>query len=119
MNGEQNFAGVFVTVDGKKIGEVQSADLSHLSNKTTALEKELKNGEDMTLFNKNYAATFSNVEISEEFLNRLIPTNQRYTVVGTGHTYPRGNKLPKKKRIRNKWIKKYQHEFVLEDCMIN
>lgn len=27
--------------------------------------------------------------------------------------YPRGNKLPKKKRIRNKWIKKYhtQHEF--------
>jgi hypothetical protein len=27
--------------------------------------------------------------------------------VGTGYNFPRGNKFPKKKRIKKKWMKKY------------
>lgn len=32
--------------------------------------------------------------------------------------YPRGNRLPKKKRIRNKWIKKYHTQYELEDANV-
>lgn len=105
---------VTFSINGVKMGTLQAADL------TTEYipEREFKNGDNLRLFNREYTVTMEDVQFSKEFFNTILPTNKRYKVVGTGYKYPRGNKLPKKKRIRNKWIKKYQHEFVLDDCLI-
>lgn len=101
-------------INGQKMGTMQTANLA-----TEYIpEKKFQNGDNLTLINNKYTVTMEDVQLSKEFFNTILPTNKRYKVVGTGYKYPRGKKLPKKKRIRNKWIKKYQHEFVLDDCVI-
>lgn len=104
---------IFFTVNGNVIGSIQSVDLKYEPE-----EIEIKNGENITLFNREFSCTLEDVEINEEFIGKLFPSNKTFTVVGTGYKLPKGNKLPKKKRIRKKWMKKYGHEFKLEDCII-
>lgn len=105
---KESFNDIVITVDGKPIGEIQSLDLSS--------KVEVEDRKDMTLMNRGFTATLENVEINPEFINMLRPT--KFTVVGIGYLLPRGNKLPKKKRIRKKWMKKYRQEFTLENCML-
>lgn len=107
-------ADVTFFLDGKQIGNVQTIDLSNLAEQTK--EKQIKDGDTVMLFNREYSMTLENVEVDPNFINKLLPTNQLYTLVGTSIKYPRGNNLPKKKRIRNKWIKKYHKQFELENC---
>lgn len=99
---------IVITVDGKPIGEIQSLDLSS--------KVDVEDKKDMTLMNRGFTATLENVEINPEFINMMRPT--KFTVVGVGCKLPRGNKLPKKKRIRKKWMKKYRQEFILENCIL-
>jgi flagellar basal body P-ring protein FlgI len=111
MNPEFKTANAIFVLDGKVIGEMQT-----LNAKVETEEIELKNNENFKLFNHEYTATLENVQISEEFVGKLISKNKKFTVVCSGTKIPRGRVLPKKKRIRNKWIKKYKREMVLENC---
>jgi hypothetical protein len=104
--------------NGEKVGSTQTIDSS--VEYINSPEKQIKNGENLSLLSvsRGISITCENVQISPEFTNMFFPKNKKYKVVGTGYKYPRGNKLPKKKRISKKWIRKYQHEFVLNDCII-
>lgn len=108
-----NSADIFFTVNGSMMGSIQSVDLKYEPE-----EKEIKNGENLTLFNREFTCTLEDVKINEEFIGTIFPSDKTFTVVGTGYKFPRGNKLPKKKRIHKKWMKKYCHEFKLDNCKI-
>jgi hypothetical protein len=99
------------TLNGNVVAEMQTLNL-----KTATDEIELKNNKNFKLCNHEYTATLENVQISEEFVGKLISKNKKFTVVCSGTKLPRGRVLPKKKRIRNKWIKKYKREMILENC---
>jgi hypothetical protein len=111
MNPEFKMSDAIFILDGKVIGEMQT-----LNAKVETEEIELKPNEYFKLFNNGFTATLENVQISEEFIGKFIPKNKKFTVVCSGTKLPRGRILPKKKRIRNKWIKKYKREMVLENC---
>lgn len=53
-----------------------------------------------------------------EGLLELAKDEQMFTIRMSGTLLPRGNKLPKKKRIRNKWMKKYVREYEFKNCSI-
>lgn len=108
-----NASDFLITLNGKPIGNMQSADLT-LKPK----EKEIKNRENLTLFNRDMSCTIKNVEVEPDFIGKLLPVNKTYTVIGKGYRLPRGNGLPKKKRIRKKWMKKYVHDFRLDNCIM-
>lgn len=108
-NDSINMGDIVVTVDGRAIGSIQSIEYTS--------ELEVKNGDNLKFFNREYSGTMKNVEINTEFISTLTP-RQYYTVIGKGYNLPRGNRLPKKKRIRKKWMKKYIREFTLENCVI-
>jgi hypothetical protein len=52
------------------------------------------------------SGTLNDVKINREFVG-LVTKPYPLDVVLSGYNLPRGNKLPKRKRIREKWIKKY------------
>lgn len=106
-----NSADVVFTIDGKAIGELQTVALK-------PKEIEIKNYDSMSLFNKDFTLTMRDVKVNPEFIGKMFPENKMFTVVVVGYNLPRGNRLPKKKRLRKKWMKKYRKEFKLEDCII-
>jgi hypothetical protein len=113
-----NGADVTFSINGTTIGTLQSFD-SKVEYINTP-EKEIKNGDNLSMFSLSRGATITmeDVEISGDFVKSFLPNNQTYKVVATKQNYPRGNKLPKKKRIRNKWIKKYHQEITLDNCVL-
>lgn len=111
-----NLDDFIVTMNGEVVGDFKSTTMNHVSI-THPEEVEVKDGDVLSLFNKDFTITLKDIELSEEFANTLM-SDGLYTVVGTGYKFPRGNKFPKKKRLRKKWMKKYAHEFVLENCVL-
>ena len=115
MNQEyKNNHKVFFTINNTQAIEMESVK----TTQTIQTDKEIKNGEDIVIFNKETILRIENIQFDEKYAGKLIAPNQKYTVIGTGYKFPRGRSLPKKKRIRKKWMKKYSHEFELKDCMI-
>lgn len=108
-----NGSDVIVMFDGEKLGELQTfnADISNIPE-----NKEIKNGDNMKLFNREYSMTLENVQINPDFVGNLINMNTAFTVKGTGYKLPRGNKLSKKKRLRKKWMKRYSYDFEFDNC---
>lgn len=109
---KHNWTDAVFMIDGKEICKLTPLNLEADIER----EREIKSGDDLKLFNKNYAITMTNVQVNPEFAHKLI-IDQKFKVVGEGYKFPR-NRLPKKKRIRNKWLKKYKREFVLDDCRL-
>ncbi|QRV11347.1 hypothetical protein JR311_20190 (plasmid) [Bacillus velezensis] len=101
-----NGSDVICTIGGEIIGSFQSAKVK--------VEREIKSGDNITLFNKEFSCTLKNVEVEGE----LLPYNKTYTLFGTIYKLPRGKELPKKKRIRKKWTKKYKQDFRLDNCIL-
>lgn len=122
MNNEFNIdiRDVLVTFDGKEIGTMQTSDIrvDTAPKDDEVGYREYKNGETLNVFNREYSMTLENVEINEDFIGILMPRDRKFTLIGTGFYLPRGTKVPKKKRLHKKWVKKYQKSFTLNDCVI-
>lgn len=103
LNGEQVFSSepVNVSVENIEIKRKVTEDDSDLWLRSKECEIELKN-----------------VEFNKDFIGEELQKDMSYTLVCESYKFPRGNKLPKKKRIRKKWLKKYRQEYVIEDCII-
>ncbi|GIN25455.1 hypothetical protein [Bacillus licheniformis] len=98
------------------INNTQAIEMESVkTTQTIQTDKEIKNGEDIVIFNKETILRIENIQFDA---GKLTTPNQKFTVIGTGYKFPRGRSLPKKKRIRKKWMKKYSYEFELKDCMI-
>lgn len=112
-----NLSEIDVLVDGKKIGKMQTPEVN-----IEYEDQELRNSNGMVLHtftrSKTYSIELQNVQIDKGFINQTIDKSRGYKVVGEGYKLPRGNKLPKKKRIRKKWKKKYGYTFELDNCYI-
>ncbi|KDN91290.1 hypothetical protein MF621_004094 (plasmid) [Bacillus velezensis] len=105
-----NGSDVICTIGGKVIGSFQCAKVE--------VEREVKSGDSITLFNKEFSCTLKNVEVNKEFEGKILPYNKTYNLFGTVYKLPRGKELPKKKRIRKKWMKKYRQDFRLDNCIL-
>ncbi|WP_405101747.1 hypothetical protein [Oceanobacillus sp. FSL H7-0719] len=103
-----------VTLDGESIGKMQSAEVNMLTE-----YKHIKNGDNLTMFSfansTSYSINLKNVQLNKEYLKSEIDKSILYKVVGTGYKLPRGNKLPKRKRIRQKWKKKYSYGLEIDN----
>lgn len=113
MNPEFKGADVIFTIDGKEVSQLQSFEID--AEPEINREREFKNGDNLILSNREFTVTMEDVEF--RIMDKFFTYDNKFTVVGTGCKYPRGNKLPKKKRIRNKWKKKYEYTFELNDCV--
>ena len=109
MGNDAEISSVFMIFNDERV-ELESINAEIIYNSEEA--KEIKFG------NRNFSGTMSNVKINKDSLGVVIPSMKEYTVVLTGVLLPRGNKLPKRKRIRNKWIKKYSVTRTFENCLI-
>lgn len=98
--------------NGVPIAEMESVKTAQV------IHKEIKNGEDFAIYNKETTVKMENVQFDEGQLTKLILPNETLTAIGTGYKFPRGKNFPKKKRIRKKWMKKYGYKFELKDCMV-
>jgi hypothetical protein len=118
MNNAYNGSGVTFSINGKTVGTIQSFDTE--IDVISTPEKEIKNGDNLSMFSLSREATITmeNIELNDNFVRAFLPMKQTYKVIATKANYPRGSKLPKKKRIRNKWIKKYHQEITLDNCVI-
>lgn len=59
---------------------------------------------ELLLHTQPVTITATTIVTNKDLLGKVIPQS---TVIIEKRNLPRGNKLPKRKRIRNKWIKKY------------
>ncbi|GIN67074.1 hypothetical protein J41TS2_24950 [Bacillus sonorensis] len=100
------------TFNGVPITEMESVKTAQVIHR----DKEIKNGEDFAIYNKETTVRIENVQFDEGRL--ILPRETTFTAIGIGYKFPRGKGFPKKKRIRKKWMKKYSYEFELKDCMI-
>lgn len=107
---------IVMIANGEVIGNMESityeAETKHVE------EDNSKNDLSISLIEGRETLTLSDVEFGEEFAKLALGTEQEYTLVMSGIVSPRGNKMPKKKRIRNKWIKNYSVQRVFERCFI-
>jgi hypothetical protein len=117
MNPEYDFSEITVSFNGKVIGNLEAISTEPI---VCTPEIDLNEKEELKIINTNSCATVTleNFEINPEFVNTILPKDTLFKVIMTQANYPRGNKLPKKKRIRNKWIKKYHKEITWNDCMV-
>lgn len=51
-------------------------------------------------------------------MNALLNNYTPYKLIGTGYRLPKGVKLPKTKRLRKKYFKKYGYKIELDNCYI-
>jgi hypothetical protein len=117
MNPEYSLGDATIHINGEVIGTLNAIDAKSI---VCSPEVNLNEKEELKIINTNSCATLTieKFEISPEFVNTILPKDKLFKVVMTQANYPRGNKLPKKKRIRNKWIKKYHKKITWNDCMI-
>ncbi|WP_226035769.1 hypothetical protein [Aquibacillus saliphilus] len=99
-------------MNGEEVGSMQTVESEYKP------EREFKDGDSLLAFNREYSVTMNDIQINEDFLGKINDDSRTFTVIGQGYAFPRGNKFPKKKRIRKKWKKKYCKEFKLDDCRI-
>lgn len=115
MNDGLEIGDAFLFFNGEKIMDVTPIEIKvDLAESVT-----LNDTKELRFANRSYSGTFKNVEISDEFKGLVLDTTQTYTVIAESYNFPRGNKLPKKKRIRSKWMKKYYRKIELENVYIN
>ena len=108
MFGEDKQTDITMFFDGKKIAGVQSIDME------IGRDVEMQSTQKHLLF-KGLQGTIEmkDVEIDMDFFNKMISnTEKRYDVVASGSKLiiPKGKKMPKKKRLRKKFIKKHTHK---------
>lgn len=84
------------------------------------VEKEVRNGDGLTFLSLRNGASvkLNSVEIDKNLIGNTISNHQEFSICGIGYHLPRRNKLPKKKRLRKKWLKKYGKEFIIDRCVI-
>lgn len=110
MNNGIEMGDMVFFVDGKEIGA-----LNVIEAKVELNNDELDNSKDFRFSNREYTGTLSNVKIDSAFKDKMADNIQKFTLVAESYNFPRGNKLPKKKRIRNKWMKKYYEKHTFEN----
>lgn len=81
------------------------------------IEIEKDNSEDEKIIKKIKELSFNAFYI-DDLLFKPNLNNNIYDVVTYVHSFPRGDKLPKKKRIRKKWLKKYSSKQTLKNVML-
>ena len=59
---------------------------------------------ELLLYTQPVTITATAIVTNKDLLGEIVPQS---TIIIEKRNLPRGNKLPKKKRIRNKWVKKY------------
>lgn len=106
----------FINGEPVKKLDVSMADIEYSS---PAEEFAIKDGQDLRFTSKSYSGTLENVQISSEFKDMIIDSSQHFKVVAESFSFPRGNKLPKKKRIRKKWMKKYYKKIELDNVELS
>lgn len=98
----------FIQIDGKTIGPA--------SYQTVNIEQEdLRDRDSISFGNVEVVGTMSGIEFNKDYLSE-IKSGMRVDVVGSGIQLPPGKKMPKKKRLRKKWSKKYLKEFRFNNC---
>lgn len=114
MNNESELSDAILYIDGEKI---MSLDAITASVDTTSLEENASDlSKKFMLSNKEHSVTLKDVEFDYyNFKDMLVNPSQEYKLMMESRKYPRGNKLPRKKRIRNKWIKKYHKKFEFDN----
>lgn len=117
MNEERKLlTDILVTFGGKIIGTLEAI------NHTVVVER--KEEEYVDLSQKNFTlmspmgvtVDLKDVEIDPNFTGTLFSKERRLRVEAIGYKFPRGKKLPKKKRLRKKWMKKYGKKITLDNC---
>lgn len=104
MNNKNELSDVGFYIDGKPIGEASA--MSIIGN----VEGDVGIGTSYKLFhsNENYEMTLEGAYANyDKLIELFLKPHASCNIIAESQNYPRGNKLPKKKRIRNKWIKKY------------
>lgn len=123
MHGNEQEAQFFMMFGDKKVplGEPLVASI----NKTIERKPEntLEQDGDNLLLKTGLSGTIEMKDV--EFLGAfhgngqsLFDQHQRVNIEMTGYRLPRGKRFPKKKRIRNKWKKKYGETFMVHDVML-
>jgi|SRR6185312_9798133 len=110
MNNGIDLEEVVFFIDGKEIGT-----LNTIEARVDINNEKMNNKKDFRFSNREYFGTLENVEINKGFKDVIMNNSQKFTLVTESFNYPRGNKLPKKKRIRNKWMKKYYEKHTFEN----
>lgn len=115
MDNQIDMSDVIFKVNGKEVANLQAIEATYEAQDEG---NEFKNGDNLRLYNNQYSFTMKNVQINPDYINKIRSLDSHYTILMTGYDLPRGKRLPKKKRIRNKWIKKYGRAVTYENCVI-
>lgn len=110
MNNGFEMGDVTLFLNGEAIGTTSSLEMTI----GTTGDKIVKEKDRNPMFaTRELTGTFENVAFSESFKDLFLNSTRKYTAIVESYNLPRGNRLPKKKRIRNKWMKKYyeKHTF--------
>lgn len=99
-------------INGKVICDVKPVEVE-----CKPATRELKNESKLFTYSREYSATLKDVRFDQDRVHKF-SEDIKFTLTGQRYDFPRGNKLPKKKRIRKKWKKKYLKEFTLDNCTI-
>lgn len=100
-------------INGEAIGTLNAIDIE-----IDALDTDSTTCEEFR-FPKTLAGTFTDVKINERFMGLLPYNDHKFKFIAESYNLPRGNKLPKKKRIRLKWLKKYYKKIELDNVTID
>lgn len=99
-----------VYFNGEKVDGIESVEFE--MSEDFAINK---NSSSMQSIKYEAVISSGNTIMSQEAIEEILLQKPKYLISGMYMNLPRGNRLPKKKRMRNKWIKKYSEEIVIED----
>ena len=109
MNPEFKPQDVMIFVNGEQITTAESIEVK--------IEKPLVNQMRCVSFgNKFQTIELTNVTFYPAFYETFMTGQEKFDIVGTGIKLPRGNRMPKRKRIQKKWRKKYARKFEILNC---
>jgi hypothetical protein len=107
---------VILSFDGKEMS-FQSTQLTHAYEPLKDEDIEINNGDSIKVGNFGATITLDSISLLD-ISPLLMPADNLYTVEFTGYRLPKGVKMPKKKRLRKKFMKKYGYQRTFENCYI-
>lgn len=118
MNGNDGQAAKFLIIDTTTGEEIAAFDSIPMATEVEYVQSvDLSSQKDISFINREFTGTLRNVEVEPDFIGRLL-SGTRVDLVGWGIRLPRGKKMPKSKRLRKKWSKKYGEEFRFMDVLL-
>ena len=115
MNGSDNRLGeVLLFVDGKKLDTFQPMIIEKETIPSGGVT--IESGDSVVLSSgRGVTMNLKNVQMD---VSAFFPYDKTFRVEYEGYKFPKGKKMPKSKRLRKKWKKKYFHKGTIEDCRI-